>query len=242
RKTAETRREEDEEQRPGDPGQAGAGGRVAEGALLKDRQVIEGDVERSVDEERGDVGDGEVARLEENQRNQRMRRARHPQRQHRGEHDANTKGDEAEGVTPVALLTVDHPEGEPTDRTRNDDRTDPVERAGRLLVAALWNVLVGGPERDQDERHVDQEGGAPGDRVHEKATHDRAKDGGRPRGAGPDAKGAPLRLAFEVGGDQRQRSGDQQGAGGALEDPKEHQQLHVWSEPTEYGGRAEPDQ
>src|SRR5439155_3878303 len=87
-----------------------------------------------------------------------------------------------------------------------------------------------------------QEGGAPGDRVHQKATYDRAKDGGRPRGAGPDAEGAPLRLAFEVGGDQRQRSGHQQGAGGALENPKEHQQLHVWSEPAQHGGRAKPDQ
>src|SRR5205823_5795617 len=155
---------------------------------------------------------------------------------------ANAKGDEAKGVMPVALLTIDHPEGEPTDRERNDDRADPVEGTGGLLVATLGNVLVGGPECDQDERHVDQEGGAPGDRVHQKATYDRAKDGSRPRGAGPDAKGAPLRLAFEVGGDQRQRSGHQQGAGGALENPKEHQQLHVWSEPAKYGGRAEPDQ
>src|SRR2546430_17513137 len=67
RETAETRREEDEEQRPGDPSEAGAGGRVAERALLKDGQVIKGDVERPVDEERRNVGDGEVARLEEAQ-------------------------------------------------------------------------------------------------------------------------------------------------------------------------------
>ena len=133
-----------------------------------------------------------------------MRRPRHPERQDGGEDDADRQRDEADRIPPVALLPVDHPEGEAADRERDDHGADPIELSGRLLVPAFGHVRVGGPERDQDQRDVDQEGRPPGDGVDQKATHHRAEDGGRPGGAGPDAEGAPLLLAAEIGGQQRQ--------------------------------------
>src|SRR5438105_2889805 len=52
-------------------------GCVADRSLHEERQVIKGDVERAVDQERRDVRHREVARTKERQRNQRVRNPRH---------------------------------------------------------------------------------------------------------------------------------------------------------------------
>src|SRR2546429_540614 len=58
-------------------GQPGRCGCVADRSLHEERQVIKGDVERAVDQERRDVRHREVARTKERQRNQRVRNPRH---------------------------------------------------------------------------------------------------------------------------------------------------------------------
>src|SRR5438876_926699 len=84
--------------------------------------------------------------------------------------DAGTRGrrdharrdrDEADGITPRALLAIDRAEGEPSHRDGHDPRSYPVEGRGGVLVAALLDVIPGRPCRERDQRHVDEECGAP---------------------------------------------------------------------------------
>ena len=62
------------------------------------------------------------------------------------------------------------------------------------------------------------------------------------RRAGPDAKGTTLLLALEARGQDGQRSGHEDRARRALEEPREDEHLEVGREPAQHGGHAEADQ
>ncbi len=166
----------------------------------------------------------------------------HPEGKRRGREDAKREDDVADGILPLALLAVDRAEGQAADRERHDPGAQPVELRRRLVVAALRHVLPGRPERDEHQRHIYKEGGAPGDGVDEQASDHRAEDGGGARGAGPGAEGAALLLAREVRGQERQGPRHQHRAGRTLEDPEEHEQLHGRRQAAKHRGDAEPDQ
>src|SRR5919109_1491569 len=84
----------------------------SERSLLEQSDVIAHDIERPVDQQRRDVGDREVARLEQFQGDQGMRGAGHPERQHRGKDDADPQSDKSEPALPVTLGAKDGAEGE----------------------------------------------------------------------------------------------------------------------------------
>src|SRR5207237_8772392 len=94
----------------------------------------------------------------------------------------------------------------------------------------------------KEQRHVDEEGRAAGDRGREQGADEGTKDGGRARGAGSQAEGSALRLALEVGGEERERSGHQDRPGDTLEDSKENEELQIRRHAAEDRGRAEADQ
>ena len=119
----------------------------------------------------------------------------HPEGKRRGRKDAERQHDVADGILPLALLAVDRPEREAADCERHDPGAQPVELGRRLVVAALRHVLPCRPAGEEHQRHINKEGGAPGDGVDEQASDHRAEDGGRARGAGPGAERAALLLA-----------------------------------------------
>ena len=79
-----------------------------------------------------DVGHGEVARAEQLERNERMRRSHHPEGKRRGREHAEREDDVADRIAPLALLAVDRAEREAADRERDDRGADPVELRRRL--------------------------------------------------------------------------------------------------------------
>ena len=238
----EPSREKDQKECARDAGQPGGRGCVADRSLHEERQVIEGDVERAVDHERRDVRHGEVARAKERQRDQGVRNPPHIEGERdRAEH-ADGERHVPQWILPIALLAVNGAEGEPADRQRHDRRPDPVEMPAGGFVAAFRHVDVGRPERDEDQRHVDEEGRPPGDRVNQQAADEGTEDGGGPRGAGPEAEGSALRFALEVSGEERQRSGHEDCPCDTLENPKEDKEFQVRRYAAEDRGRAEADQ
>ena len=91
--------------------------------------------------------------------------------------------------------------GERAERDRGESGARPVERPGRVLVAALGDVGERQPQRDGRERQVDQEGDAPAQRVDQKAAERRPERRGDRGGGGPDADRAAAHLAREGRGD-----------------------------------------
>src|SRR5439155_4926335 len=238
----EAGREKDQKERARDAGQPGRSRGIADRSLHEERQVIEGDVKRAVDDERREVGHCEVARAKEREGNQWMRRPRHVEGESDRTEHADGKRDVAQWILPIALLAVDRSEGEPANRQGDDRGPEPVEMRRGGLITAFWHVDVGRPERNQDQRHVDKEGGAPRDRVHQQAADERTENSGCAGGTGPQTEGPALRLPLEVGREERERPGDQDGPGDPLENPKEHEELGVGGETAEYRRDAEADQ
>src|SRR5207248_4946033 len=131
---------------------------------------------------------------------------------------------EAERVAPFALLPVDRAEGEPADGDRDDERAEPVEPARGALGAALLDVPRRRPERDEQERHVDEEHGPPGHRVDEDPADEGAEDGRRGGGGRPQAERAALRLATEGHREESERARYEERARDALEDPEQDEE------------------
>ena len=98
------------------------------------------------------------------------------------------------------------------------------------------------PDREHDERHVDKEQGAPAGDLDEHATDRWPERRQRRRRGGPQAECAGPGGAFERVGDDRERAWDEQRAGDALEEPPEHEQLHVRREAAEHRRDPEPNQ
>ena len=113
---------------------------------------------------------------------------------------------------------------------------------GRLVIAALRDVLPGGPRRQKDQGNVDQEGSPPRDGVDEQSADHGPEDGGRAGRAGPDTECPALLLAGEVGGQQSERTRHEQSAGGPLQDPEQDEQLHVGRQAAQDRCETEPDQ
>ncbi len=171
-----------------------------------------------------------------------MLRALHQDRQRDARHNAYRQGDVSDRIPPGPLLSVDGAKREPSDGQRDDCRPEPVEVGRGLLVPAFGDVVPGGPRGDDDQRHVDEEGGAPRDRVDEQASDDRTEDRRGARGPGPNSERAALLLAREVCGQQSERAGDQHRARRALQDPKQNQELHRGGKPAQDGCQAETDE
>ena len=86
-------------------------------------------------------------------------------------------------------------------------------------IAALGDRVQREQQRGHDQRHVDPEDEAPGERLGEQAAGRRPGDRRDPAPGGPGADRPSPRLALEGRGDDRQRARDQQGAGEALQRP-----------------------
>jgi hypothetical protein len=127
----------------------------------------------------------------------------------------------------------------PADGHRRQRRSDPVEVAGGVLVTAFRDVSQR-VQREEDEGNVDQEDRPPADAVDQHPADERPEDRGARGRAGPDAECPSLLLALEVGGQQRQRAGDQQRPKGSLDDARHDQELHVRRQPAKHRRRAEP--
>ena len=145
------------------------------------------------------------------------------------------------GICPRLLLAADHAEGESADRERGDERAEPVEAPVAGRVARLRDVAQG-EQRDEDERHVDEERCAPADRIDEDASGDRTEDHEGGGGRRPDPEGAGPLLALERVRDDRQRAGHEQRAGRSLEQAGDDQQLERRRESAHDGRHAEQGQ
>ncbi len=211
-------------------------------ARLPNRGEVEDDVQRPVDDQRRDVRDREVARPEQVERDERMASAPHPEGKRRRRKDAERQDDVADGVLPLTLLAINRAECQASHRERHDPRAHPVELRRRLVVAALRHVLPGRPQCDEHQRHIDKEGGAPGDGVDEQTSDHGPEDGGGARGAGPGSERTALLLTREVRGQERERARHQHRAGRTLEDPEEHEKLRGWRQAAKHRGEAEPHQ
>ena len=81
-----------------------------------------------------------------------------------------------DGVRPLLFAAADHPERQAADGDRRDDRAEPVEPAARVVSSAIpatWRQRD--PQREGEDRDVDQEGDPPADRVHQQAADERAE-------------------------------------------------------------------
>src|SRR5438105_1847453 len=177
--TSESWREEDQEYRAWYTRGARGRGRITERALLEKAEIVKRDVQRAVDQQGRDVRDGEVARTKKLERDERVLRAHHPPRTRRRGQDADRQDHVAEGIAPGALLAVDRAECETAHGQGDDGGPDPVERWSLALLAALRNVFPRRPRGYGYEGDVDEERGAPRDRVDEDATNQRSEDRGR---------------------------------------------------------------
>jgi hypothetical protein len=91
----------------------------------------------------------------------------------------------------------------------------------------------GTDDHGNGDRHVDQEGGPPGDPIGEGSAHEQSQTGPDPGGGGVPGNGAAARLALEVRGDQRQ---------GGRRDDRGTDALHGPASDHPSARRREPDQ
>src|SRR6202521_114908 len=101
-----------------------------------------------------------------------MARTPHQDRQRDRRHDPDRERYIPERISPGPLLAVDRPEGQTSDRQRDDGAAEPVEVRGRLLIATLRDVPPGCPRGDDHEWRVDEKRGSPRNRVDEQAADD----------------------------------------------------------------------
>ena len=170
-----------------------------------------------------------------------MRRAQHPDGQQCQGCAANAERHECRRTVPRPLLSRDRADDESPHGQRGQEGAGYVEAPRRARIPAFADVPPGHPQRDQDERHIDQEHRPPRDRVHQQASEEGTEDRESGRGAGPDPKRTPLFLAAEGGRNERQRPGNEKGAGRALHHAERHQPFQGGGQATEDRGRAEPD-
>ncbi len=96
-----------------------------------------------------------------------------------------------------------------------------------------------GVQGDGCDREVDEERGAPRNRVHQKPTDRRPDQSGSGRSSRPDPEGAALERSAEGCRDERQRARNQEGARDPLQDPQHHQRLQVGRQAAKPGRDAE---
>src|SRR5437667_188511 len=80
----------------------------------------------------------------------------------------------------------------PADRERDDERAEPVDPARRTLRATLLDVSQRRPDRDDQERDVDEEHRPPRHPIDEHPTDERPEDRRRRGCRGPEAERATL--------------------------------------------------
>ena len=178
---------------------------VAEHALEHDRLVEERDVEGAIDEERHQVDRRERPRPEDREGDERIGPPGHQDRERDQRDDSDRDRDPGREVLPLVGLAADDTECQPADRECRDERSEPVEPAGRLGVARLLDVSQGRPQGEPEERDVDQEGDPPADGVDEEPAEDRSDYGQGGCRCCPDAERAAR--AGAGGGCPRRSSG-----------------------------------
>ena len=110
------------------------------------------------------------------------------------------------------------------------------------VVARLLDVADGRPQREREQRDVDEERDPPAGRVDERAADDRAEHGQGRRGRRPDAEGPGARDAVEGVRDERERAGDEQRPGRPLDQAEDDQPFERRGEAAQGGGGGEPDE
>jgi hypothetical protein len=241
RQPARRRRQEGEEHRRRHERRPGGEGRVVQGPLEEHVLHHHRDVQRAVDEQRGEVDHGEVARREQARRHERPRSLQHEERDRHARRRPERQRGPRHRVLPVALLTARRAERETADRQGDHPRPEPVEVTARILVPALRHA-AGGPQRHRDDRHIDEERHAPADRLDQHAAEQRADDERRRGPSSPHADGATARLAIEERGDDRQAARHEQSAGERLTDAAQDEEFHARRQPARHRGEAEPDE
>ena len=93
---------------------------------------------------------------------------------------------------------------------------EPVEVACGFVVAAFGDEAECERENGDRDRHVDEEGRAPGNMFDEPAAHDGADGGGDGGEGGPGADRVAAFVFREGGGDDREAAGDEQRAADSL--------------------------
>ena len=204
--------------------------------LEVDREEDEEPVQAGVDEERLDVGRGEVARAEEREREHRVRDALldDHERGERGDGDDEGPPDGAE----AAVGALDEAVGEEPEARGRERGTWEVEAARALR----GGVIPAAGEREEDrgggERQVQEEDPAPRDPLDERPAGRRAEDRCDARERGPEPDRVPRVLA--VGGpEERERVRGQERARDALERPRDDQDGLVRRRPGEERGERE---
>ena len=158
-------------------------------------------------------------------------------------HDADGDRDPGRAVGPFVRLAADHAERQAADRERGDERAEPVEPPGRLGVARFlrrgrWSPTARMPSSGTLIRKATRQPSV--------STRLPPTIGPRMVSAAVDAaqipNARPALGAIEGVGDERQRAGDEQRAGGALGEAEDDQPLERRRQAAQGGGGREADQ
>ena len=138
-----------------------------------------------------------------------------PEERHDQDREQHERGDDLD-VAPAQRVGLDQPVRDEEQRRRAQDQTHDVELA-LLLGPGFADGRHRDEERDDADRHVQEEHRLPAEVLDHVAAERRAERERDARDAGPDAERLRPLVRREGHGDDRQRAGDQQRAADALE-------------------------
>ena len=140
-------------------------------------------------------------------------------------------------VAPAVGRLLDQGEDGAAEAQRREQDPDPVDATVGVGIAALANRVQGERHGDGDQRQVDPEDPAPGERRDQRAAAGRAEHGRDPGPGGPGADRLAPCLALEGRRDDRQRAGHQQRPGDPLQGAGADQELVGGGDRAERRGR-----
>ena len=196
---------------------------------------------REEDEPHAERGDGERG----SSKNRSGSIGAATRRSHDDERDAEHRGGdqaaEHERVRPPARRGLDDPVDQRHERGDREAGADEVERA-RVGVAALRDEPLPGDERDDDDRHVEPEHGAPREPLEQQAADERPEADADARGRRPDPDRLGALLAREDVHDDRERRGHDHRAADAHRGAQHDQLAGALRERGEHARDAEEDE
>ena len=235
----EARGEDEHDQRYGRRREAGANRRVAGGLLEEQGDEEERAEQPGVDDQRLDVRDREVTDLEETEVEHRVAVARFPEDEESEDGDARDQGHVDHGIAPAMGRLLDQRKHRQAEAHRGGQDPEPVDVAIGIGIDALAHETLREPHRQQDQRHVDQEDRAPGDRLDQRAAAGGPDHRRDPGPGGPGADRLAALGALEGGREDRQGSRHQQGAGEPLQAARGDQNPAARRDAAEDRGDAE---